>query len=225
MRSEAEVPMALVAPSILAADWSRIPEEVQNAEAAGCDMHHLDVMDGSFVPPITFGASFVAMVKRFATKPLDVHLMIQRPELHLDDFANAGASIITVHVEACPHLHRTVQRIHELGCQAGVALNPATPIEAVSEIAADIDLLLVMTVNPGWGGQKFISRSEDRVRRARSLLDREASPGRRILLEVDGGINDKTGPECVAAGADVLVAGSYIYGSNDYSQTVGRLKR
>ena len=213
--------MALVAPSILAADWGRLNQEVQSVEAAGADWHHLDVMDGSFVPPISFGADFVAAIKKVATKPLDVHLMIVSPEKHIDAFAKAGAACITVHAEVSPHLHRTVQRIHELGCKAGVALNPATSLHAIDEVADDIDLLLIMTVNPGWGGQPFIARSEQKIRSAHELLSHSK---KKVLLEVDGGIKGSTASRCVAAGAEVLVAGTHVFGSKDYAAAIAQLR-
>lgn len=213
--------MALIAPSILAADWSRLQHEVHAVESAGADLHHLDVMDGTFVPPISFGADFVATVKRIATKPLDVHLMIVHPERHIDSFAKAGAAYITVHAEVSPHLHRTIQRIHELGCNAGVALNPATSLHAVEEVLDDIDLLLIMTVNPGYGGQPFIPRSEEKIRLARELLSRST---KKVLLEVDGGINGATGARCRAAGAEVFVAGTHVYGSKDYAHAINELR-
>jgi len=200
--------MALVAPSILASDWGKLEEEVKAVSAAGANLIHMDVMDGSFVPPITFGPDFVAAAKKATSLPLDVHLMIASPERQLDAFAKAGASILTVHAEACPHLHRTIQRIHELGLKAGVALNPATPLSAVDCILPDIDLLLIMTVNPGWGGQSYIENSDEKVRQAAALIQR---CGRQIHLEVDGGITDLTAKRCLRAGADILVAGSYVF--------------
>lgn len=212
----------LVAPSILACDWSKLSEEVDAVTAAGADLLHLDVMDGSFVPPITFGADFVAAVKRSTKLPLDVHLMIVQPERHLEAFAKAGAACITVHQEACTHLHRTVQRIHELGVKAGVAINPATPVSTLHEIVHDADLLLVMTVNPGWGGQAFITRCEEKIAEASALI---AGSGRDVLLEVDGGINAQTAKTAVSRGANVLVAGSYVFGqAGKYTQAIESLR-
>lgn len=200
--------MTIVAPSILASDWGHLQEEVKAVTSAGADFIHLDVMDGHFVPPITFGPDFVAAAKRATEIPLDVHLMISSPERQLEAFAKAGASILTVHVEASPHLHRTVQRIHELGMKAGVALNPATSLGTIEGVLGDIDLLLVMTVNPGWGGQAYIESSDKKVRDAAALIK---ASNRKIHLEVDGGITDQTAKRCIEAGADVLVSGSYIF--------------
>jgi ribulose-phosphate 3-epimerase len=197
-----------IAPSFLTADLSRLGDEVRAAEAAGADYLHLDVMDGHFVPPITFGALLVAAVRRLTALPLDVHLMVERPERHLEAFAEAGASILTVHVEACPHLHRTLQQIRDLGCQPGVSLNPGTSLSAIEEVLADVDLILVMSVNPGWGGQKFIPSTLDKIRRLRAMLDEHRLPAE---IEVDGGVHVETAPACVEAGARVLVAGSSIF--------------
>lgn len=212
----------LVAPSLLASDWARLAEEVKAVEQAGADMLHLDVMDGSFVPPITFGADFVKAVKKVSDLPLDVHLMIVEPEKHLKAFADAGADIITVHQETCPHLHRSIQSIHELGRKAGVAINPATPTVVLNEIVSSADLLLIMTVNPGWGGQSFIQETLPKIKAARQLIERS---GRKLLLEVDGGINAETALAAVEAGADTLVAGTYIFqAKNDYQSRILSLK-
>ncbi len=199
-----------IAPSILAADFSRLGAQVQEAEKAGADWIHFDVMDGRFVPNISIGLPVLSSLKRVTALPLDVHLMIVEPERYLADFARAGADVLTVHVEACPHLHRTVQQIHELGVKAGVALNPATPISAVEEILPDLDLVLVMTVNPGFGGQKFIPATLSKLRRLRGMIDALEAD---IELEVDGGINARTIGEAAAAGASVVVAGSAIFGA------------
>ncbi len=214
---------SIIAPSVLAADWSCLKDEILAVEKAGADMHHLDVMDGTFVPPISYGADFVAAVKRCAKQPLDVHLMIVNPEQHLEAFKNAGADIITVHAEVCPHLHRTVQRIRDLGLRPGVALNPATPVAAVKEILRDIDLLLIMTINPGWGGQKYIAGCEEKIREAAALIK---SSGSGAVIEVDGGINATTGKLVVSAGATVLVAGSFIYqAKGSYAERVSELRQ
>jgi ribulose-phosphate 3-epimerase len=199
----------LVAPSILSADFGRLAEEVEAVTGAGADWIHIDVMDGHFVPNITMGPAVTGAVRAATSLPLDVHLMIEAPDRYLDAFAAAGAAILTVHLEACPHLHRTLQRIRELGVGTGVAINPATPVEALSEIVPELDLLLIMSVNPGFGGQSFIRDSLDKVRRARALLDSRGSSAR---LQVDGGVDAHNAAALVSAGADVLVAGSAIYG-------------
>ena len=197
-----------LSPSILTADFSRLGAQITAAEEAGADYIHVDVMDGRFVPNITIGPLIVQTLKRITSRPLDVHLMIEEPERYLADFAQAGATILTVHQEACRHLHRTVQQIRALGCRPGVAINPATPLEMVREVLDDIDLLLVMTVNPGFGGQAFIESMVDKVARARDLLtSRRARAG----LEVDGGIKSGTIGSVLAAGADVVVAGAAVF--------------
>ncbi len=197
-----------IAPSILSADFTRLGEQIAQAEAGGADYIHVDIMDGRFVPNITVGPLVVEAVRRSTSLPLDIHLMIVEPEHYLERFAQAGAKILTVHVETCPHLHRTIQQIHELGCQAGVTLNPATPLWTIEDIVPDIDLLLVMTVNSGFGGQAFIERMLSKIEQARALLDK-SKPS--VELEVDGGISSKTSRAVVRAGARVLVAGSAIF--------------
>jgi ribulose-phosphate 3-epimerase len=197
-----------IAPSFLTADFSRLGEEVRAAEAAGADYLHLDVMDGHFVPPITFGSLVVAAFRRLTKLPLDVHLMVERPERQLEAFAEAGATILTIHVEVCPHLHRVLQQIRDLGCRPGVCLNPATPLSAVEEVLGEVDQVMVMAVNPGWGGQKFIPSTLDKIRRLRAMLDER---GLAVDIEVDGGVSVETAPRCVEAGARVLVAGSAIF--------------
>lgn len=197
-----------LAPSILTADWGKLAAEIQAAQAGGADTIHLDVMDGMFVPNITFGVAMVESVRKWTNLPLDVHLMIQEPDRYLETFAKAGANNITVHVEACLHLNRTVHHITELGCQAGVALNPATGIECVREILPFVDMALVMTVNPGFGGQRFIETSTSKIRRLRKLMD-ELNPT--CDLQADGGINVETISDVVFAGANVFVVGSSVY--------------
>ncbi len=201
-----------IAPSILSADFAELGRQVSEAEAAGADYIHVDVMDGHYVPNITVGPLIVRAVRRVTSLPLDVHLMIEAPERYLESFCAAGATGLTVHVETCPHLHRTVQQIKELGCRAGVTLNPSTPVVALEEILPYVDLVLVMTVNPGFGGQSFIERTLPKIARVRALLD---SLGSAAELEVDGGIDSRTAPLVVEAGADVLVAGSAIFDSAD----------
>lgn len=198
------------APSILTADFTRLGEQIREAEAAGVDWIHLDIMDGNFVPNITFGPVLVQAVRQVTKLPLDVHLMIAQPERYLADFAQAGANGLTVHVETCPHLHSTVQQIKELGCKAGVTLNPARSLSTLEEILPEVDLVLVMSVNPGFGGQKYIPSSTSKIARLRAMLDAIGSPAE---LEVDGGINAATIAEVVKAGASVLVIGSAIFNS------------
>ncbi len=201
-----------IAPSILSADFARLGQQVAEAEAAGADYIHVDVMDGHFVPNITVGPPVVRAVRGVTSLPIDVHLMIEKPERYLEAFCAAGANGLTVHVETCPHLHRTVQQVKGLGCRAGVTLNPSTPASALEEILAYVDLVLVMTVNPGFGGQAFIERSVAKIERVRAMLDQLDSQAE---LEVDGGIDSRTTPLVVGAGADVLVSGSAIFDSAD----------
>jgi len=197
-----------IAPSILSADFGRLGEQVAEATKAGADYIHIDIMDGCFVPQITIGAPVVAAIHSYTNLPLDVHLMIEAPEHQIKQFADAGADIITIHIEACPHIHRAVQMIKESGVKAGVALNPGTPMESLGEILADLDLVLVMTVNPGFGGQAFIEGMLDKIVRLRAESDEK---GLASELEVDGGINAEVAPRVVQAGARVLVAGAAVF--------------
>ena len=206
----------IVAPSILSADFLRLGEAIQMVEESEAEWVHCDIMDGHFVPNISYGMPIVKAVRPATKKVVDCHLMIEHPELYVEAFAAAGADMITVHQEACVHLDRQVAQIHDLGCKAGVALNPATPVETLVDILHAVDMVLIMSVNPGFGGQKFIPRALDKVRRLRAL-----APD--LLIEVDGGVNAETGAELVAAGADVLVAGSYVFGAKEPREAIHSL--
>lgn len=211
-----------ISPSLLASDFAALGDAVRAVEQGGADLIHVDVMDGHFVPNITIGIPVVKALKRVASKPLDVHLMIEMPDRHLDAFAAAGAGTITVHAEAVTHLHRTLTHIRTLGARAGVALNPATPVSAIEEVVGAIDCVLVMTVNPGFGGQAFIPESYDKVRRVRALLD---ARGSRANIEVDGGVDESNAAALVEAGADILVAGASIFGGGDATRATADLRR
>ncbi len=213
--------MKRIAPSILSADFSKLGEEVIAVEKAGADYIHIDVMDGHFVPNITIGPLVVEAVRKVTCLPLDVHLMIDNPDNYLEDFVTAGSDLIGVHVEVVPHLHRTVQRIKELGAMACVVLNPTTSLDTLEYILKDVDMVLIMTVNPGFGGQKFITAMLEKIKRLRKIID---SRGLDVDLQVDGGINMNTIADVAKAGADVFVAGSAIFGSDDYSKTISRFR-
>lgn len=214
--------MTIIAPSILSANFARLGEEIGAAEAAGADWIHVDVMDGHFVPNLTFGPPVIAAVRPATSLPFDVHLMIERPELSIDDYIAAGADRITVHAEACVHLHRTVHYIKEKGLPAGVAINPATPIAVLEPILHDLDLVLIMTVNPGFGGQAFIPYSLVKLRQLTAMLDERGLHS--VHIQVDGGVNQETAPLIREAGANVLVAGNAVFGEKDRAAAIARLR-
>jgi len=211
----------MVAPSVLAADFGRLNDEVKAAEKAGADLLHLDIMDGHFVPNISYGPDIVKAISKIANMPLDVHLMITNPEIYISSFADAGADYITVHYEVANHLHKLIQSIKNLNIKAGVSLNPHSSASLIEEVIADIDMVLLISVNPGFGGQSFIENTIGKIKQVRKKID---DAGYQCLIEVDGGINDKTGADCVSAGADILVAGSYIFGSEDYAEKINSLR-
>ncbi len=213
--------MIKIAPSILSADFGRLAEEVRAVEAAGADVIHIDVMDGHFVPNLTIGPLVVRAIRPTTELPFDVHLMIEAPERYIEDFAEAGADWISVHVETCPHLHRTIQQIKSLGKWAGVAINPATPLEALDYILEEIDYVLIMSVNPGFGRQSFIPSSLRKIARLRELISQR---GLSVAIEVDGGINLSTISQVSQAGAEIFVAGSAIYGTQNYQETILKLR-
>ncbi len=210
-----------VAPSILSADFSRLADELLKIEQAGADWVHIDVMDGHFVPNLTFGAPVVAAIRSVTKLPFDVHLMVSNPQDFIDPFVKAGADIITVHAETAPHLHRLIQTIKEQGKKAGVSLNPSTPLSVVEEVLSDIDMVLIMSVNPGFGGQKFIPAAVDKIARLRAMI---TARNLTVDIEVDGGINAVTARQVAAAGANVLVAGSAVYGAPDIAAAIKAIR-
>ena len=211
----------MIAPSILSADFTRLGEEITAVARAGAEVIHIDVMDGHFVPNITIGPLVVKAVRRITDLPLDVHLMIENADAYLEDFAKAGADWITVHVETGYHLHRTIHRIKELGKKAGAVLNPATPLSSLEEILPDLDLVMLMTVNPGFGGQSFIESSLSKIRQLKKMIDER---GLTVAIEVDGGVSPKTIGPIAAAGANIFVAGSAVFGQDDYARVIAELK-
>ncbi|QOY34421.1 ribulose-phosphate 3-epimerase [Anaerobacillus isosaccharinicus] len=213
--------MIKIAPSILSADFARLGEEIKDVERGGADYIHVDVMDGHFVPNITIGPLIVDAIRPITTLPLDVHLMIENPDQYIPQFAKAGADIITVHVEACAHLHRTVHLIKEQGVKAGVVLNPATPVDTIQHIIDDVDMVLLMTVNPGFGGQKFIKQVLPKIY---AVSEMSKSKGLSIDIEVDGGVNVETAKLCIEAGANVLVAGNAVYSEKDRGQAIKAIR-
>ncbi|TDK64870.1 ribulose-phosphate 3-epimerase [Bacillus salipaludis] len=213
--------MVKIAPSILSADFSKLGEEILAVEKAGADYIHVDVMDGHFVPNITIGPLIVEAIRPVTKLPLDVHLMIENPDQYIETFVKAGADIITVHVEACRHLHRTIHHIKSLGVKAGVVLNPATPVETIQHIIADVDMVLLMSVNPGFGGQKFIPEVLPKIKKVKELAEHK---GQELEIEIDGGVNPETAKLCIEAGANVLVAGSAVYNEDDYARAISRIR-
>ena len=211
----------IISPSVLSCDFANIQRDVEMINQSDADWFHVDVMDGVFVPNISFGFPVIQAIKKHAKKPLDVHLMIENPDQYIDAFKEAGADILTVHYEACTHLHRTIQAIKAAGMKAGVALNPHTPVDFLQDVIEDLDLVLIMSVNPGFGGQKFIKNAILKVEQAKNLIHRKGS---HALVEVDGGVNLETGLELLKAGADALVAGSFVFNSENPTKTISDLK-
>jgi len=214
--------MSIIAPSLLAANFLKLEDECKMLNESEADWFHLDVMDGRFVPNISFGPMIIEFIRKATTKVCDVHLMIEEPGNFAEQFKNAGADILSIHIEACPHLHRNIQQIKSLGMKAGIAINPHTPVSAISDILHDIDLVCLMSVNPGFGGQKFIPYTLDKIKQLRKMIEEK---GLNVHIEIDGGVTIENAPSIIAAGADVLVAGNTVFKSADPKATIAQLKR